>query len=114
MKYVFHGLKTPNLKVLKPKENGFGKKYVYATLEPAFAVIFINREGSLYAGWKKSKGVPCFYERKKGYLTNGIKELKDLYMFLIKKISILKNIYGKKKLLVLNKSKLLKKLRLKI
>ncbi|MGB9677858.1 MAG: hypothetical protein ACPLZ9_04490 [Candidatus Ratteibacteria bacterium] len=56
-KYVYHGSPTSGLKVLEPKEAGYGKKYVYATEKFIYAVIFANRSGrnSLQATWGQEK-----------------------------------------------------------
>ena len=66
--FVYHGSQIRGLKLLIPKESGYGKRFVYATDEFVLAVIFINRRpgGSLVASWGIEKGRPYFCERVRG------------------------------------------------
>lgn len=85
-KYVYHGSKKSNLKKLKPKESGFGKKFVYACYDPIFAAIFIHRPGgSLLAGWGRDEDdIPYFVERKKGIFNKWYKSRKG-YLYALNK-----------------------------
>lgn len=76
-KYVYHGSKIQGMKVLTPKEAGYNKSFVYATTNPAFSAIFINRPGgSFTAGFKKISGVVNYWERKKGVFNKNYKNQK--------------------------------------
>lgn len=58
MEYLYHGTKIQGLKELKAP--------IYATKNIVFAAIFINREGSLSAGWNKTNNTVAYWERKEG------------------------------------------------
>jgi hypothetical protein len=84
--YVYHGSKKANLKILKPKESGFGKKFVYACDNLIFAAIFIHRPGgSFLAGWGREKDkIPYFFERKKGIFNKWYNRRKG-YLYVLNK-----------------------------
>jgi hypothetical protein len=76
--YLFHGSDITGLKSIKPNESGHSKKYVYATSDLAFAIIFSARRGnSLVTMVKKNEeGVACLCERVEGIfskLYDGVK-----------------------------------------
>ncbi|MFW6283306.1 MAG: hypothetical protein ACOC1P_04615 [Minisyncoccales bacterium] len=75
MVYVYHGSKISGLSKINPFKSGYNKKYVYAVSDPAFAVIFINRQGgSLVASWGRLKdGKPYFCEKIKGVFNSNYK-----------------------------------------
>ncbi|MCL4382119.1 hypothetical protein M1614_04045 [Candidatus Marsarchaeota archaeon] len=66
---LYHGSIIHGLKVLEPRESGFDTKYIYATDDIAFALIFMNKKRNSFQasyGTDKDTGGIFFCERTKG------------------------------------------------
>ena len=68
-KYVYHGSPNGGLTTLKPHKSTHMVEYVYATINPAIALIFaIEDHSDLYFDLRVREGKIIFTERRKDVL----------------------------------------------
>lgn len=83
MKYVYHGSKTRDLKVVKRNKSTHSTLWVYGTYSKALSLIFISSKGNdlyYYLGGDGSKQYPyTLVERKEGIFREVFSEKGSIY-----------------------------------